>query len=213
LHKKRAHAALVIAGVCRQRNLMFLALALMVFAAAWRVVGAHSPALSNFAPLMALTFCGAVYFRDKRMWLAPFAALTISDLYLDYYYQASFHESWMWSSVLVRLLCFALALPLGRLVAQRKNWLNLFSGALGGAVFFYLATNTDAWLRDPYYAKNFAGWWQAMTIGRPEFPPTLWFFRNTLVSDIVFTGLFAVAMEFVAAKRGEESLLAKRATA
>ena len=192
---------------------MPFALALVVLAAGWRIVGAHAPALSNFAPLMALAFCGAVYFRNKRMWLVPFAALTLSDLYLDYYYATTFHESWMWPSVLVRLLCFALALPLGALVAQRKSWLNLFSGALGGAVFFYLATNTDAWLRDPYYVKSAAGWWQALTLGRPEFPPTLWFFRNTLVSDLVFTGMFAAAMEYAARKRGEVSLFAKRVTA
>jgi len=192
---------------------MPFALALIVLSAGWRIVGAHAPALSNFAPLMALAFCGAVYFRNKRMWLVPFAALTLSDLYLDYYYATTFHESWMWPSVLVRLLCFALALPLGALVAQRKSWLNLFSGALGGAVFFYLATNTDAWLRDPYYVKSAAGWWQALTLGRPEFPPTLWFFRNTLVSDLVFTGMFAAAMEYAARKRGEVSLFAKRVTA
>ncbi len=192
---------------------MPLAIALIVLAAAWRVVGAHAPALSNFAPLMALTFCGAVYFRDKRLWLAPLVALTLSDLYLDYYYASKFGETWMWTSVLVRLLCFTLALPLGMLVAQRKNWLTLFGGALGGALFFYLATNTDAWLRDIYYAKTAAGWWQAMTLGRPEFPPTLWFFRNTLASDLLFTGLFAAAMEFAALKRGDESLLAKRAVA
>jgi hypothetical protein len=192
---------------------MPLALALIVLAAAWRIVGVHAPALSNFAPLMALTFCGAVYFRDRRMWLVPFVALTLSDLYLDYYYASKFGETWMWTSAVVRLLCFALALPLGWLVAQRKNWPTLFSGALGGALFFYLATNTDAWLRDVAYAKTAAGWLQAMTVGRPEFPPTLWFFRNTLASDLLFTGLFAAAMELAAAKRGEESLIAKRATA
>lgn len=192
---------------------MPLALALIVLAAGWRIIGAHAPALSNFAPLMALTFCGAVYFRDRRMWLAPFAALTLSDLYLDYYYATTFQETWMWSSVLVRLLCFALALPLGALVAQHKSWLNLFSGALGGALFFYVATNTDAWLRDPAYVKTAAGWWQALTVGRPEFPPTLWFFRNSLASDLLFTGVFAAAMEFAALRRGEPSLLAKRVTA
>ncbi|MFM9031283.1 MAG: DUF6580 family putative transport protein, partial [Opitutaceae bacterium] len=46
--------------------------------------------------------------------------------------------------------------------------------------------------------RTAAGWWQALTVGRPEFPPTLFFFRNTLVGDLVFTGLFAGAMEFAA---------------
>ncbi|MDO8538919.1 MAG: hypothetical protein Q7S40_00650 [Opitutaceae bacterium] len=189
---------------------MPLALALLVLAAGWRVAAVHVPALANFAPLMALTFCGAVYFRDKRMWLVPFAALVLSDLYLDYHYAAVYHESWTWPSVLVRAVCFAAAIPLGRFVAQHKSWLSLLGGAMGGAVLFYLATNTDAWIRDPYYVKTAAGWWQAMTVGRPEFPPTLFFFRNTFVSDLLFTGLFAGAMEFAALRSGRASLLGKR---
>lgn len=192
---------------------MALALVLIVLSAFWRVVALHAPALFNFAPLMALTFCGAVYFKDKRMWLVPFAALTFSDLYLDWYYATNFHETWSWPSVAVRLVCFAFALPLGRFVASHKNWLSLLGGALAGSILFYLATNTDAWIRDPYYAKSAAGWLQAMTVGRPEFPPTIWFFRNTLVSDLLFTGLFAGAMELAARRAGQESLLAKRAEA
>src|SRR4051812_15546103 len=187
---------------------MPFALALLVLAAAWRLIAIYVPALSNFAPLMALTFCSAVYFRDKRLWLVPFLALTLSDLYLDHYYASTFGEEWKWPSVAVRALCFGLALPIGQLVAQRKNWLNLFSGALAGSVIFYVATNTDAWIRDPFYVKSAAGWWQALTVGRPEFPPTLLFFRNTLVSDLLFTGLFALAMEFAALRNKRESLLA-----
>lgn len=192
---------------------MPFALVLLVLAAGWRIVGAHAPVLANFAPLMALTFCSAVYFRDKRFWLVPFVALTLSDLYLNHYYAAVFHEEWSWPSVVTRLVCFGFALPFGALVATKKNWLTLLGGTLGCSLFFYLATNTDAWLRDPYYVKSAAGWWQALTIGRPEFPPTIWFFRNTLVSDLVFTGIFAVTMEFAAQRRGQPSLLAKRATA
>jgi hypothetical protein len=190
---------------------LVVALALVVFAAGWRLIAIHAPALANFAPLMALTFCGAVYFREKRMWIAPFVALLVSDVYLDYYYATTFNEHWNWPSVLVRAVCFAAAIPLGRFIAQRKSWLNLLSGALGGSILFYLATNTDAWIRDPYYVKSAAGWWQAMTIGRPEFPPTLLFFRNTLVSDLLFTALFALAMEYAALRHGRGSLLTRPA--
>src|SRR2546423_3622828 len=117
---------------------MPLALLLIVLAAGWRIVGVHVPALSNFAPLMALAFCSAVYFRDKRLWLVPFVALTLSDLYLDYYYASVYHENWTWPSVLIRLVCFALALPLGAFVAQRKNWFSLLGGALAGSLVFYV---------------------------------------------------------------------------
>ena len=188
---------------------LVFALVILVIAAAWRLIALHAPALSNFAPLMALTYCGAVYFRDKRFWFVPFLALMASDLYLDHYYATTYGETWVWQSVLVRAACFAAALPIGRFIAQHKNWLNLFSGALAGSIIFYLATNTDAWVRDPFYVKNAAGWWQAITVGRPELPPTLFFFRNTLVSDLLFTGVFAFAMEAAARRAKEPSLLAK----
>lgn len=192
---------------------MIAALALIVVAAGWRLLTAPYPALANFAPVMALTFCGAVYFRDRRMWLVPFVALTLSDLFLDPYYSQTFRETWLWPSVLVRLICFALALPIGTWVARHKNWMNLFGGALASSLIFYVATNTDAWVRDPYYAKTAAGWLQAMTTGRPEFPPTIWFFKNTLVSDLLFTGMFAGAMELAARRAGRESLLRRSSAA
>ena len=87
------------------------------------------------------------------------------------------------------------------------------SGALAGSVIFYLVTNTESWLRDPAYMKSLSGWWQAMTVGRPEFMPTLFFFRNTFVSDLFFTAAFAVTMEYAALRSGRESLFARRVTA
>ncbi len=192
---------------------LLVSLAVLMLAAGWRVVAVHAPALSNFAPLMALAFCGAVYFRDKRLWVVPFAALVVSDIYLDHYHAAAFGETWTWPSVLIRAACFAAALPIGSWVAQRKGWLTLLGGALAGSLVFYVVTNTDAWVRDPSYAKTFAGWAQALTVGRPEFPPTIWFFRNTLASDLAFTAIFALAMEFAALRKREPSLLARRAAA
>ncbi len=186
---------------------MILALVMLVLAAGWRIVAVWDTSLANFTPLMALTFCGGVYLRDRRLWLVPFAALVLSDLYIDHYYATKFNYTWDLNGAALRLVCFAIALGLGWLVSRRKNWLNLFSGALGGAVFFYLVTNTGAWLGDATYAKTLAGWWQALTVGHPEFPPTLFFFRNSLVSDLAFTGLFALAMEYVALRKAEPSLL------
>ena len=159
---------------------MPVALIVLVLAAGWRIAAIHFPALANVTPLMALVLCGAVYFPTRRLWLAPLAALVLSDLYLDQYYAAA-GDTWAWTSALVRTLCFVAAVPLGLAVARRRNWGSLLAATLTGSVLFYLATNTDAWLRDPAYARTAAGWWQALTVGRPEFPPTLLFFRNTLV--------------------------------
>jgi hypothetical protein len=170
------------------------ALSVLVLAAGWRILAAQVPALANFSPLMALTFCGAVYLSDRRWWLVPFGALVLSDLYLDHHYAATFGEGWTWPSMLVRAACFAAALPLGRLVARRPSWPALGTGVLASSLLFYVATNTDAWVHDPAYPGTLAGWWQALTVGRPEFPPTWSFFRHTLVSDLLFTAAFAATM-------------------
>jgi hypothetical protein len=64
-----------------------------------------------------------------------------------------------------------------------------------GAVLFYLITNTASWLHNPEYPKTLAGWIQALGQGTPGWPPTWTFFRNTLLSGGLFTGLFAGALK------------------
>jgi hypothetical protein len=186
---------------------MPFALVVLVLAAGWRVFTLHVPALSNFSPVMALAFCAGAYTRRGWMWLAPFAALVISDLYIDHYYATVYHYEWSVQAGMLRIACFAAALGLGVLVSGRRNWLNLLGGALAGSVLFYLVSNTASWYGDAGYAHTAAGWWQAVTVGHPQFEPTLFFFRNTLVSDLLFTACFAFAMEYSSLRRGGESLL------
>jgi hypothetical protein len=187
------------------------AIVLILLAAAYRIVAAWNPELINFSPLMALAFCGAVYFRNRWMWLVPFVALGASDLYLDHYYLVRFGYEWDLGGALTRTACFAAALGLGWIVARRKTWLTLLAGCLGGSLLFYFATNTAAFLGDAFYAPTAAGWWQAMTVGHPEFPPTLFFFRATLVSDLFFTAAFVLALEWAALRAAQPSLLKARA--
>jgi len=102
---------------------------------------------------------------------------------------------------------FAAGLGLGWWVSARKSWLWLLNGSLLGAVLFYLITNTLSWSTDAFYAKTLAGWWQALTVGHPEYPPTIFFFRNTLFGDLLFTGLFAGVMEWIAHTQKEPNLI------
>jgi hypothetical protein len=188
---------------------MLVALVLIVLATLARLLPTVDASLSNFSPVMAIAFCGAVYFRKRWMWAVPFVALALSDLYLNHFYAQRFGFTWTWSGWAARSACFAAALLIGVAVARRKSWLNLLNGGLLGAVLFYVVTNTQSWLSDPFYAKTLAGWWQSLTVGHPEFPPTVLFFRNTLLGDMLFTGLFAGIMEWVAQRQGEPSLLDK----
>jgi hypothetical protein len=186
---------------------MFLALVLLVLASLFRVFVLYVPALSNFSPVMALAFCAGAYTRNRWMWVAPFAALVVSDLYIDRYYASVYHYEWSTAGAVLRITCYAAALGIGVAVSRRRNWLNLLGGALAGSVLFYLVTNTASWHSDLGYTQDAAGWWQAVTVGHPQYFPTLFFFRNTLASDLLFTGCFALAMEYASLRRGEPSLL------
>lgn len=186
---------------------MRIALILIVLATLYRLLPTMDLSLSNFSPVMAIAFCGAVYFRNRWMWLVPFIALSLSDLYINWFYAHRYGFHWPVSGAIARTACFAVAIGLGAWVASRKSWLNLLNGSLLGAIIFYLVTNTQSWAADPFYAKTLAGWWQALTVGHPEYPPTVYFFRNTLFGDLMFTGLFAGIMEWIARSAGEPSLL------
>ena len=188
-----------------------LAIVLILAAAAWRILVLHAPELSNFSPLMALAFCGGVYFQNRWMWAVPFVALIGSDLYIDHYYAVEYGYHWSGGGVALRMVCFAGGLLLGRAVAGHRSWPALAAGSVGASVLFYLLTNTAAWQGDMSYAHTAAGWWQALTIGHPGLPSTLYFFRNTFASDLIFTAGFALIMEYLALREGDPSLLARKA--
>jgi len=183
------------------------ALIMIVLALVYRVLPTMDLAWANFSPMMALAFCGAVYFRDKRLALLPFAGLCLTDLYINWFYAREYGYHLELGGYLARAACFAAGLGLGLWVRNRKSWLWLLNGSLLGALLFYLVTNTQSWFGDAFYAKTLAGWWQALTVGHPEYPPTIYFFRNTLFGDLMFTGFFAGVMEWMARRAEEPSLL------
>lgn len=183
------------------------AVVLIVLALAYRVLPTLDMTWANFCPMAAIAFCGAIYVKDRRWWLLPFLGLCLTDLYINWFYAREYGYRMEFGAYLARAFAFAVGIGLGAWVARRKSWLWLLNGSLLGALLFYIITNTQAWWGDAFYAKTLAGWWQALTVGHPEFPPTILFFRNTLFGDLMFTGLFAGVMEWLAKRADEPSLL------
>ena len=179
---------------------MFAALLLVFVTLAYRIAtamivqGGGSTWLANFAPLAAIALCSAVYFPRKFKFTVPFAALLVSDLVLDVYYGASFFDP----QVLCRYLAFALVGLLGLALSRQPSWKTVLPASLAGSVLFYAVTNFFSWLTDPGYVKNFAGLIQALTFGLPQYgaTPTWMFFRNSIVSDLLFTALFIACFHF-----------------
>ena len=89
---------------------MRTALILIVLATLYRLLPTLDMSLSNFSPVMAIGFCGAVYFRNRWMWLVPFAALSLSDLYINWFYAREYGFHWPVSGVIARTACFAAAI-------------------------------------------------------------------------------------------------------
>jgi hypothetical protein len=176
---------------------MIPALILIFSAIAYRIVTglfaqSGSIGLLNFAPLAAIALCAAAYFPRKYKFTVPMIALLISDVVLNIHYGFSLLSPF----VLSHYLGFALVGCLGLLLQNRRSMKTLLPASIAGSLIFYIVTNSVSWLFDPGYVKNFAGLFQALTIGLPQFSatPTWMFFRNSLVSDLIFTGLFVVCM-------------------
>jgi len=177
---------------------MVAAILLVILTAVYRVATAiivqngGSAWLSNFAPMAAIALCSAVYLPHKFKFSLPFVALLLSDVILDAYYHASLFDP----IVLSRYLAFGIVGLIGLALNERTRLKQILPVSLLASVIFYVVTNAFSWLSDPGYAKNFAGLIQALTVGLPAYgaTPTWMFFRNSLLSDLLFTVLFVVCM-------------------
>jgi hypothetical protein len=178
---------------------MIPALLLIVAAVAYRIVTglaitSGSTWLSNFAPLAAIALCAAAYFPTRYKFTVPMIALLISDVVLNMYYGFSLFSPFVGS----HYLGFALVGGLGLLLQNRASLKTLLPASIVASIIFYVVTNTVSWVFDPGYVKNLGGLLQALTVGLPAYSatPTWMFFRNSILSDLLFTGLFVLCMKW-----------------
>jgi hypothetical protein len=110
------------------------------------------------------------------------------------------------SQLLWTLPGYLIAVGLGWMIRERRGGIStILGGTLVASVLFYLITNTGSWLGLAAYPQNFTGWIQSLTSGLPGYPPTWVFFRNSLVSDLLFAAFF-VAVERVLVPMRTESV-------
>lgn len=151
----------------------------------------------NFSAFYALAFCAGAFFPGKVAWWIPLGTLLATDIALNIYYRVALGIDSFQPYQLVNYAAFAGLVLLGRGFKSHRTFLPLLGGGLLGACLFYLLTNTAAWLFNPFlnpeYSRDLAGWLRALTQGTAGHPPTWEFFRNTLLSGGLFTGLFAAA--------------------
>ena len=178
---------------------MLPALVLIVCAVVYRIATGllvHSGAtgFAEFYPARAIALCAAVYFPRNYKFSVPLAAFFISDAVINYYYGVTLLDP----QILCRYFALILVGCLGLLLQNRASLKTLLPASFAGSTIFYLITNIFSWLSDPGYGKNFAGLIQAVTVGLPQYTatPSWMFFRNSIVSDLLFTLLFVVCVQF-----------------
>ncbi len=165
----------------------------------------------NFSAVYALLFCAGVYFREGKSWLLPLAALVCSDLFLSWWYHYKYGFTTFSLTnlhhVALNYLAFLLIFLLGRMFKPRHSFTQLVGGGVLGALVFFVVSNTFVWFLNPFnapeYTRDFRGWLWALTIGTAGWPETWTFFKNTLLSGGLFTGLFVGVAKLVEALETE----------
>lgn len=148
-----------------------IALTLITLAVILRIL----PHPANFAPVAAVAiFGGAVLPKRLAVW-TPVAAMVVSDMVIGLH-----------NLVAVTWGCYALIALASSYWMKKPGFRHGLSLTVGSSVFFFGVTNFAVWLWGNMYAHSLNGLAQCFTLALP-------FFRNTALSDLVYTGaLFGV---------------------
>ena len=157
-----------------------LAYVYLVFAVAFRFIAPllgsrANPALFSFTPILA----ALLYFGYKqprsRLWI-PVLLFAAGDLALSkfvYGYPITADLLFAWAF-------YAAAVLLGSLLKDRLNVARLAGASLAGSLGFFLVSNFPVWA--VYYPNTLAGLGACYVAALP-------FFRNSLVGDLLWSGL------------------------
>tara|TARA_B100001250_G_scaffold363257_1_gene342499 strand:- start:404 stop:925 length:522 start_codon:yes stop_codon:yes gene_type:complete len=135
------------------------------------------PHPNNFTPIIASAIMAPLLLKDRFFgMLIPIFAMFISDIIIGFHpYQFVVYST---------LLSISLISPMS------KNYLMFGIFALGGSVWFYITTNFAVWIVWDYYPKTINGLIFCYTSALP-------FFKNTLISSLLFTGLLTISSKYL----------------
>lgn len=170
-----------------------IAIALIALATITRLL----PHPHNFTPLAAIALFGAAYFgRQYLLLLVPFASLFLSDLFINNVIYADLNQgSFVWITSGWLYLAFALVMVAGSAWLHNKvSVLRVLGASLSGSMVFFLVSNFSTWLESGMYALNLSGLMACYTAGIP-------FFGNTVMGDLVFSGLLFGAYAWLTRKQ------------
>lgn len=134
----------------------------------------------NFAPVGAVSLFAGARMRGWQAYALPIALMAITDPFLGGY---SHNTPFVYAS-------FLLSVWVGTKLRQSESPLLIGGATLACSLQFFLISNLPSWLFDHMYAHNFSGLVTCYTMALP-------FFRNTFISDLVFTAVLFGAHAFL----------------
>jgi len=137
------------------------------------------PHPANMAPIAAMALFGGVYLNKKYALVFPLVALFISDIFLGFH-----------ASMLTVYASFLLTGLMGIWLSKRKKVSYIATASILSSIIFYLLTNFNYFYATSLYPKTLTGLAESYAAAVP-------FFRNTLLGDLIYTGLFFGAYETV----------------
>lgn len=186
----------------QKKDIRFLTLITIIFAAAFSRVVPHMP---NFSPMDAITLFAAAHFARKwQAFLIPFAAMWLSSLFIDNVIYASYQKSfvWMYPGFHWQYLSYALIALWGmRIFRNGISVVKVAGAGLGAGLIFFLVSNFGVWLGETLYTRDLAGLVACYAAAIP-------FYRGTLFGDIVYTtvlfgGFALMSLRFSALRKTE----------
>ncbi len=131
----------------------------------------HAP---NAAPIAALALWSGAYLPKRWGWIVPVVTMIVSD---------SIVGSYDTRLMVVVYASFVLSVIIGWFVRGRFQPTRVLVATLASSVLFFITTNGAVWALSHWYAHTPSGLMLAYTYGLP-------FFRNTLLGDLLYAGVF-----------------------
>lgn len=137
------------------------------------------PHIPNVTPITAMALAGGVYLEKKYAFIFSIAALFVSDLFLGFHATIPFVYG-----------CFLVTTLIGIWLRSHKKPLLIAGGALASSTLFFIVTNFGVWITGGgwNYPLTLAGLLECYTLALP-------FFRNSLLGDLLSTGILFVLFE------------------
>jgi len=152
-----------------------LPVAIIMFAVILRLVP-HPP---NFAPIAAMALFGGAYLSKKYALIVPLIALFVSDIVIG------FHSTMPFVYVSFILIGF-----IGLWLRKRRSLKWILGTTLSSSLLFFVITNFGVWAVGDLYPLTIDGLTRSYYLALP-------FFRNTIIGDLIFVGLFFGSFELV----------------